>query len=51
MINTIGLWGGAIAAICYIVMAVAFFYSGQWQLGGAYIAYAISNALLSLLLL
>lgn len=51
MINTIGIIGGVVAALCYVVMAVAFISSGQWQIGGAYVAYAISNVFLTLLLL
>ena len=50
-IKTIGLWGGIIAAVCYLVMALAFFVTGQWQVGGAYVAYAVSNVFLALLLL
>ena len=47
----IGLMGGIIAAIMYLIMAVAFFVTGQWQVGGAYVAYAVSNIFLSLLLI
>ena len=47
----VGLIGGIIAAICYLVMAVAFFVTGQWQVGSAYVAYAVSNIFLSLLLI
>ena len=47
----IGLIGGIVAAICYLVMAFSFFFVGQWQVGGAYVAYAVSNVLLSLLLI
>ena len=47
----IGFIGGLIAAGLYLVMAFAFFKTNQWQVGGAYVAYAISNVLLSLLLL
>lgn len=51
MLNTVGIVGGIIAAIAYVAMAVAFFASGQWQVGGAYVAYAISNVFLTLLLI
>ena len=51
MVRLLGLWGGGVAAVAYLVMAYAFFATGQWQIGGAYVAYAVSNVLLALLLL
>ena len=50
-VKLIGFYGGMLAAVCYLVMAGAFFLTGQWQVGGAYVAYAVSNVFLSLLLI